>query len=223
MNEPSVFEKVDHYIASFTANEDDALLYATAEIKKENLPDQSISPVQGKLLQVFAKSCNAKRILEIGTFGAYSTIWLAKILPADGKLITIEFDAKHAEVAERNIAHAALNNLVEIRTGKAQEILTAMIEHGEPAFDLIFIDADKPPYLEYFQMALKLSRPGSIIICDNVIRNGKVLDENTTDEKVIGVQRLNRYLQDCKEVTATILQTVGAKEYDGMVIAVVNG
>lgn len=221
--ESSVFEKVDHYIASLTANEDEALTHATAEIRRAGFPDQSISPVQGKMLQVFARSCNAKRMLEVGTFGAYSTIWLARTLPADGKLITIEFDAKHAEVAQRNIDHAQLNHVIEMKTGKAMEILNTMIEEGEPAFDFIFIDADKPPYLEYFRMALRLSRPGSVIICDNVIRNGKVLDENSTDEKVIGVQRLNCYLKDCKEVTATILQTVGAKEYDGMVIAVVNG
>lgn len=218
----SLFEKADGYIAALTAQEDEALLQTTARIRQANLPDQSISPVQGKMLQVFAKAVAAKRVLELGTFGAYSTIWLARALPADGKLITLEYDEHHARVARQNIEAAGLSDRIELRKGSALDRLREMIDGGEPAFDLIFIDADKPPYLDYFQLALKLSRRGSMIICDNVIRAGKVLEENTADEKVKGVQRLNRFLKDCTEVTATILQTVGAKEYDGMVLAVVN-
>ncbi|MCE3229787.1 MAG: O-methyltransferase family 3 [Bacteroidetes bacterium] len=217
-----IFEKVDHYISNLLAPEDEALINTTALIEKEKLPNQSISPVQGKMLQVFAKACNAKRILELGTFGAYSTIWLAKALPENGKLITIEFDEIHAKLAKQNIYTANLSHIIEIKTGKASDILNNMIQNREEHFDLIFIDADKPPYAEYFQQVLKLSRKGSIIIFDNVIRAGKVLDENSNDEKVKGVQRLNNLLKDCKEVTATILQTVGMKEHDGMLIAVVN-
>lgn len=218
MNE-QIFEKVDDYINGLFFENDPALTFATENIVANGIADASISPVQGQLLQVFAKACNAKKILEIGTLGGYSTIWLAKALPDDGMVITLEFDPFHAQVAKQNIDHAQLKNKVEIKTGKALDILPSL--QTEAPFDLIFIDADKPPYTEYFQWALKLSRKGSIIICDNVIRNGKVLDEQSSDEKVTGVQRLNTFLSTCKEVKATILQTVGSKEYDGMVIAIV--
>ncbi|MES2780783.1 MAG: O-methyltransferase [Bacteroidota bacterium] len=219
MNE-QVFEKVDDYINGLFFDNDPALTYATENIIKNGIEDASISPVQGQLLQVFAKACNARKILEVGTLGGYSTIWLAKALPDDGKVITIEYDAFHAQVAKQNIDHAQLGKKVEIKVGKALDILPTL--GTEAPFDLIFIDADKPPYTEYFQLALTLSRKGTIIICDNVIRNGKVLDEQSTDEKVKGVQRLNTFLSTCKEVKATILQTVGSKEYDGMVIAIVQ-
>ena len=218
----SLFEQVDNYISHLLADESEALKNVTRSLQEENIDDASISPNQGKLLQVFAAACNAKRILELGTLGAYSTIWLAEKLPADGKLITIEFDEHHAKVAQKNINHSGHSHKIELKIGKALAILEQMIAVNTAPFDLIFIDADKPPYTEYFKLALKLSRSGTIIICDNVIRNGKILDENSTDEKVQGVQRLNQYLGQCKEVTATILQTVGVKEYDGMVIAVVN-
>ncbi|MBL0050113.1 MAG: class I SAM-dependent methyltransferase [Bacteroidetes bacterium] len=158
----------------------------------------------------------------IRNFFAYSTIWLARALPLNGKLISIEIDEHQTALAQKNIENAQVNHLVELRTGMAIDILQEMINSDEPPFDLIFVDADKPPYLEYFKLAIKLSRPGTIIICDNVIRNGAVLDENATDEKVMGVQRLNNYLSTCNDVVATILQTVGAKEYDGMVMAVVK-
>ena len=134
-----------------------------------------------------AFSCNAKRILEVGTLAGYSTIWMARALPADGKLITIEFEPHHAEVAKKNINRAGLDSKVEIITGKALETLEKMIAGNTEPFDMIFIDADKPPYTEYFQQALKLSHPGTIIIADNVIRNGDILHENSTDEKVLGV------------------------------------
>lgn len=217
-----VFEQVDHYISNLLGHEDKSLTDATRMIESAGIPDASISSNQGKLLQVFAIACNAKKILELGTLGAYSTIWLAKTLPQDGKVITIEFDKHHVAVAKKNIENAGLSDKVDLRIGKALDVLPLILAANEGPFDLIFIDADKPPYTEYFQYALQLSRPGTMIILDNVIRNGKVLDENSADEKVKGVQRLNKYLSECKEVTATILQTVGVKEYDGMVIAVVN-
>jgi predicted O-methyltransferase YrrM len=218
----SLFEQVDQYISSLLAPEDAALTRTIQSLAANRIPDMSVSPAQGKLLQVFAAACKATKILELGTLGGYSTIWLARALPAGGRLITLECDEHYASVAQQNIDSAGLSKKVQIRTGKALDLLPAMIEHNEGPFDLFFIDADKPPYTEYFQYALKLSRPGSIIICDNVIRNGKVLDPDSNDEKVQGVQRLNAFLRDCKDVTATILQTVGVKEYDGMVIAVVN-
>jgi predicted O-methyltransferase YrrM len=217
-----IFEKVDNYISDLLGIEDQALKSATSLIESNEIPNASISPNQGKLLQILALTCNAKRVLELGTLGAYSTIWLAKALPPDGKVISIEFDPLHYEVAKKNIENAGLSSKVDLRLGKALDILPQIEKEQKEPFDMIFIDADKPPYTEYFQWAIKLSRPGSVIIADNVIRNGKVLDSNSTDEKVQGVQRLNKMLANCPEVTATILQTVGVKEYDGMVIAVVN-
>jgi predicted O-methyltransferase YrrM len=167
-------------------------------------------------------SCNAKNVLELGTLGGYSTIWLARALPDNGKVITIEFDKHHGKVAKQNIENAGLSKKVDLRIGKALNILPKLIAESIEPFDMIFIDADKPPYVEYFEFALQLSRPGTLIVCDNVIREGKVLDKNSTDEKVQGVQRLNKMLSENKKVTATILQTVGIKEYDGIAIAVVN-
>ena len=151
-----------------------------------------------------------------------NTIWLARALPDDGKLITIEFDELHAKVASGNIKNAGLGSKIEIRRGNALDILPKLEKEKEGPFDFIFIDADKPPYAEYFKWAVRLSRPGTIIVADNVIRNGQVLDNNSTDEKVIGVQRLNNMLAGMPEVTATIIQTVGVKEHDGMIVAVVN-
>jgi len=217
-----IFEDVDNYIAELLLPHDKALEKAEASLAEENIPQISVSPNQGKFLQIMALSCNAKRILEIGTLAGYSTIWMAGALPEDGKLITIEFEPHHAEVAKKNISRTGLESKVEIITGKAMEVLEKMIEENIEPFDMIFIDADKPPYREYFQMALKLSHKGTVIVADNVIRNGDVLHENSADEKVLGVQRFNKFLSECKEVNATIIQTVGVKEYDGMAIAVVK-
>ncbi len=217
-----IFEEVDNYIEGLLIPQDDALLKAEESLITENIPQISVSPNQGKFLQIMAFSCNAKRILEVGTLAGYSTIWMARALPADGKLFTIEFEPHHAESAKKNISRAGLDSKVEIITGKALEILEKMIAGNAEPFDMIFIDADKPPYTEYFQQALKLSHPGTIIIADNVIRNGDILHENSSDEKVLGVQRFNKFLSECKEVNATIIQTVGVKEYDGMAIAVVK-
>lgn len=218
----SLFEQVDHYISGLLAPEDAILTGTIQSLAANGIPDMSVSPNQGKLLQVFATACKATKILELGTLGGYSTIFLARALPEGGKVISLECDERYAAVAQQNIDNAGLSEKVEIRTGKALDLLPVLLEQNEGPFDLFFIDADKPPYTDYFQYALKLSRPGSIIICDNVIRNGKVLDPDSSDEKVQGVQRLNAFLKDCKDVTATILQTVGVKEHDGMVIAVVN-
>jgi len=217
-----IFEDVDKYIENLLIPQDEALLKAEESLVSENIPQISVSPNQGKFLQIMALSCNAKRILEVGTLAGYSTIWMARALPADGKLITIEFEPHHAEVAKKNINRAGLDSKVKIITGKALEILEKMIAGNTEPFDMIFIDADKPPYTEYFQQALKLPHSGTVIIADNVIRNGDILHENSSDEKVLGVQRFNKFLSECKEVNATIIQTVGVKEYDGMAIAVVK-
>ena len=218
----TIFEKVDNYISNLVGQEDQVLKDTTALIEAERISNASISPNQGKFLQVLAIACNAKKILELGTLGAYSTVWLAKAIPDDGKVITIEFDARHAAIARKNIENAGLTDKIEIREGAALDILPQLEKESIGPFDFIFIDADKPPYVEYFQWAIKLGRPRTIIVADNVIRNGKVLDSESSDEKVQGVQRLNSFLQSCNEVTATILQTVGIKEFDGMVVAVIN-
>lgn len=216
----NIYSKVDEYITQTCIQESDILKGIQKNNIAKGLPEIHVSPVQGKLLHVLAKSCGAKKILEIGTLGGYSTIWLATALPEDGHLITIEADKGYAHIACSNFKNAGLQKVIELKEGNAIEILPDLV--SEAPFDMVFIDADKPPYKEYFDWAVKLSRGGSIIVADNVIREGNVLDENSTDEKVKGVQRLIASLQDNKLVTATIIQTVGTKEHDGMVIAVVN-
>jgi len=217
-----IFSKVDQYISNLLAPEDEILLHTIKSLDDNGLPQHSVSANQGKFLQVLMRACNAKRVLELGTLAGYSTIWLARGLPKEGVLVTIESDAVHTQVAKKNIEIAGLSNQVEIKVGKALEILPIMIKENPEPFDFIFIDADKPPYVEYFNFALELSRSGTIIVCDNVVRDGKVIEENCKDEKVFGVQRLNKVLSENSKVTATILQMVGVKEYDGMAIAVVN-
>ena len=216
------FESVDQYISQLFDDEDDCLKATEQSIIESGIPQISISPNQGKFLQLLAKLSNAKRILEVGTLGGYSTIWMARALPENGKLVTLEIDKKHAEVAHQNFNRCGLASKIDIRLGKAIEILPQLLEEGVGPFDMIFIDADKPPYAEYFQWALKLSRPGTLIIADNVIREGKVLLEESPDEMVSGVKRFNEYLANCRDVSATIFQTVGSKEHDGMALAIVK-
>lgn len=217
-----VFGDIDQYISNLFEDQDEALLATEKAIIDENIPQISISPNQGKFLQLMAKLCNAKKILEIGTLGGYSTIWMARALPKDGKLISLELEQHHATVAGKNIARAGLGNVVDIRLGKAIETLPQLVQNNEGPFDMIFIDADKPPYTEYFEWSLKLSRPGTLIIADNVIRDGKVLLADSDDEMVKGVKRFNAALAANKNVTATIIQTVGSKEHDGMALAIVK-
>jgi len=215
-----IFESVDKYICDFFVTQDEALLAAERSLEEAGMPAISISPNQGKFLHMMALLCNAKRILEVGTLAGYSTIWMARALKDDGKLITLEYDPKHADVAQKNIDRAGLSTKVDIRVGKGLDLLPEL--KNEEPFDMIFIDADKPPYTEYFQWALKLSRPGTLIIADNVIRDGKVVDSSSNDEMVKGVQRFNEELSQTRDVTATILQMVGVKEYDGMALAIVR-
>jgi predicted O-methyltransferase YrrM len=217
-----LFKSVDKYIGKLLGTEDSALKGTIKAMKEADIPAISVSANQGKFLQVLARSINAKKILEIGTLGGYSTIWLGRALPADGHLLTLELEQKHADVARRNIIKAGLDPIVEIRVGKALDLLPMIEKEKIGPFDMIFIDADKPPYPEYFEWALKLSRPGTLIVADNVIREGKVLDNKSDDDKVVGVQKLNKMLSENKKVTATIIQTVGSKEHDGMAIMVVN-
>jgi caffeoyl-CoA O-methyltransferase len=217
-----LFALVENYISKLVAQEDDILQAVNRSIEQADMPQISVSASQGKFLQLLAKLIQAGKILELGTLAGYSTIWLARALPKGGKLISIEYDEKHAAVALTNIKKAHLQETVDIRVGKALDILPQIEEKKEGPFDLIFIDADKPPYFEYFEWAIKLARPGTLIIADNVIREGKVLDAKNADERVKGVQRLNESLSKDTRVFSTIIQTVGTKEHDGMILAIVN-
>jgi caffeoyl-CoA O-methyltransferase len=222
MADTNIFEQVDQYIAGLVGHEDEVLQKTIESTDEAGIPQISVSANQGKFLQVLVMSCGAKKILEIGTLAGYSTIWMARALPKDGKLITLEFDAKHARVAQNNIKNAGLASIVEVRVGKALDLLPVLISEKAGPFDMIFIDADKIPYKEYFEWSLKLSRKGTLIVADNVIRDGKVLEANPADEMVAGAKRFNDALAANPAVTATIIQTVGSKEHDGMALAVVN-
>lgn len=221
---PEQFAHVDHYINNLFAQEDDVLKSIEPALVAIGAPMAfgAISPNQGKTLQLFARMCNAKRILELGTLGGYSTIWMARTLPADGKLITIEHDTANAAIAKDAFAKAGLTDIIELRVAKCMEVLDELIANNTAPFDLVFMDADKPPYTEYFEKIVKLSRPGTIIVADNVVRNGRVLDENTTEAAAEGVQRFNKMLSTNTEVDATIIQNVGIKDWDGMAVVVVR-
>ena len=213
---------VDRYIAETVVPSDPALEAAIEASTKADLPAIAVTPNQGKLLQIFARLVQARRILEIGTLGGYSTIWLARALPEDGRLISLELNPKHAEVARGSIARAGLLKKVEIRLGRALDTLPMLASEAIGPFDLIFIDADKASIPEYFKWSLKLSRVGSLIIVDNVVRKGAVIEADSSDADVQGVRRLNEMLATEKRVTATTIQTVGSKGYDGITVALVN-
>ncbi len=212
---------VDDYIAGLFPSDPalDAALHATHDA---GMPQINVSPVQGRLLHVLALACNAQNILEIGTLAGYSAIWMARALPAGGKLITLEFDPKHADVARANIARAGLADRVEVRLGAALETLPRLAEEGAGSFDLIFIDADKINLTTYFDWAVRLARPGAMIVVDNVIRGGEVLNAAGDDAGLQGVRRFNEMLAADPRVTATILQMVGSKGHDGLALAVVR-
>lgn len=212
---------VDKYYADLLVSPDAALDAALRDSAAAGLPSIHVAPNQGKLLHLLAKIQNAKKILEIGTLGAYSTIWLARALPAGGKLITLEANPKHAEVARANLARAGVAEKVELILAPAIESLPRLAGENRGPFDLIFIDADKPSTAAYFEWSIKLSHPGTLIIVDNVVRKGAVIDATSTDENVQGIRRFAAALAIEKRVTATALQTVGSKGYDGFVIAVV--
>jgi predicted O-methyltransferase YrrM len=213
---------VDRYITDLLVPPDPALDAALQASAAAGLPPHDVSPSQGKLLLLLAQIQGARTILEIGTLGGYSTIWLARALPADGRLITLEADPKHAEVARANIARAGLSDVVEVRLGRALDTLPQLAAEGHGPFDLIFIDADKASNPDYFAWALKLSRRGSLIIADNVVRNGAVVDAASSDPSVQGVRRFNELLAESPRVSATAIQTVGSKGYDGFAMAIVT-
>ncbi|SEG44863.1 O-methyltransferase [Paenibacillus sp. UNC499MF] len=189
---------------------------------KAGLPPIDVAPNQGKLLHLLARSSGARSILEIGTLGGYSTIWLARALPEDGRIVTLEYDPHHAETARQNLRGAGVSHLAELRVGEALGSLEQLDAEGAGPFDLIFIDADKPNNPDYFRWALKLSRPGTLIIGDNVIRDGEVANPHSTDPRVQGVRTFLELIAAEPRVTATALQTVGSKGYDGFVLALVT-
>ena len=213
---------VDSYIADLFLAPDAALEAALASSAAAGLPAISVSPTQGKLLHLLARIQGARRILELGTLGGYSTIWLARGLPADGRLISLEVSPKHAEVAHANLAHAGLTGVVEIRLGPALDTLSQLVSEGSAPFDLIFIDADKQGYADYLQWSLKLSRQGTLIIADNVVRKGAVADPESKDENVQGIRKFNEVLAAEKRVTTTVIQTVGSKGHDGLALILVT-
>lgn len=182
------------------------------------LPDINVTPTQGMFLNLLSKTLGSKRILEIGTLGGYSTIWLSKSLPEGGKLVTLELSEKHASVARKNLEKAGLLNRVEIIVGQALDSLPKLVDNSHEPFDLVFIDADKANIPQYFEYALKLTRPGSLIVVDNTVREGKVIDINTKDESVQGVRRFIELLSKTDSVEATSVQTVGSKGHDGFVM-----
>jgi predicted O-methyltransferase YrrM len=218
-----LWSAVDHYFSDLLLPADSKLEAILQANTAAGLPAIDVAPNQGKLLHLIAKIRGARTILEIGTLGGYSTIWLARALPGDGRLITLEIDPKHAEVARANFARAGVADLVELRLGPAQDTLKQLSAEKPPAFDLIFIDADKASTPEYFTWALKLSRRGSVIIVDNVVRKGEVIDSASSDPGVQGVRRFAEMLAAESRVSATTIQTVGTKGYDGFTLAVVTG
>lgn len=213
---------VDEYLEAVLVRQDAPLLGALEASAAAGLPSINVSPTQGKLLYLLARLARARRILEIGTLGGYSTIWLARALSAGGRLLSLEADPHHAEVARENVRRAGLADKVEIRLGRALETLPGVAEEGGAPFDFVFIDADKPSNAEYYRWARRLGGPGSLIVIDNVVRDGAVADQASPSADVQGVRRLNELIAADQEVSATAIQTVGAKGYDGMAIVLVG-
>jgi predicted O-methyltransferase YrrM len=216
------WSKVDDYLTDALVKPDAALDRALERSDAAGLPAIAVAPSQGKLLHILARLVNARAILEIGTLGGYSTIWMARALQPGGRLITLEAEPKHAELARANIAHAGLERAIDVRVGPALEALPNIAAEGVAPFDLIFIDADKPNTAEYFKWGLRLARVGSLIVVDNVVRNGEVANAATTDTAVQGMRRFMEVAAAERRVIATALQTVGSKGYDGFSISLVT-
>lgn len=213
---------VDAYLTGKLLGDDPALDAALAANAEGGLPAIDVSPVQGKLLHLLARAAGARHILEIGTLGGYSTIWLARAVPEDGRVVTLEIDPHHAAVARANLDRAGVGARVDIRVGPALESLAALQAAGEAPFDLVFVDADKQNNANYVRAAIELARPGALIIVDNVVREGRVLDPQSSDPNVEGTRRLFDMLAAEPRLDATAVQTVGSKKWDGLVVALVR-
>jgi len=214
--------EVDRYIVDLFMPSDSVMDSALEACASAGLPPINVSPSQGKFLFVMAKAVGAKRILELGTLGGYSTIWLARALPPDGRLVTIEVDIKHAEVARRNFARAGLADVIDLRVGRALAVLPQLAAERQMPFDVIFIDADKENYSDYLAWAIKLAHAGTLILADNVVRGGAVVDGKSEDPRVQATLRFNEVLAADPRVSATEIQTVGVKGYDGFAAIVVT-
>ncbi len=217
---------VDRYIEEHLIGEDPVLEAALADSARAGLPSIALTPAQAKMLHLLARIHGARTILELGTLGGYSTIWLARALPDDGRLVTLELNPDYARVAAANVERAGLAGLIDIKVGPALDSLSALIAEGAGPFDLIFIDADKESTPEYFQLALELSRPGGVIVTDNVVRDGQIVDPDSQDPRALGMRRFHELLAEdrrgARRVSATTIQTVGAKGYDGFTLALVE-
>ena len=216
------WREVDAYVGELLLGEDPALEAALRASAEAGLPAIAVSPPQGRFLNLLARVHGARLILELGTLGGYSTIWLARALPADGRLVTLELDPDYAAVAEANIARAGLADLVEQRVGPAAEGLRRLTEEGAGPFDLVFIDADKQGTPEYFELSLQLVRPGGLIVVDNVVRDGALADPDTDDPRALGMRRFHELASKQPRVEATTIQTVGSKGYDGFTMMLVD-
>jgi predicted O-methyltransferase YrrM len=217
-----IWAEVDGYLSNLLAPHDAALTRALDANQASGLPSIDVPPLLGKFLDVMIRIAGARRVLEIGTLGGYSTIWMARALPPDGRLITLELEPKHAEIARANLQAAGVLDRVDIRVGPAVDSLRALHESGAAPFDLIFLDADKQSLPDYLEWSLKLSRAGTVIIADNVVRDGKVIDPATTDPQVRGVQRLLELAAKEPRLNTTAIPTVGARGFDGFALAVVG-
>jgi predicted O-methyltransferase YrrM len=217
-----LWTSVDQYYSDALVKPDAILDAALRDSDAAGLPPINVTPNQGKFLHLMARICGARAILEIGTLGGYSTIWLARALPDGGRLVTLEAEPRHADVARANIARAGLADRVEVRVGRALDTLPQLEADGVGPFDLVFIDADKPSNPDYVEWALKITRTGSVIIVDNVVRDGAVADSASEDSAVLGVRRMNELIAADQRLTATAIQTVGSKGYDGILVALVG-
>lgn len=213
---------VDDYLVSRLIPADPALEAALANNSRRGLPAIDVSAAQGKLLNLLARMAGASRILEIGTLGGYSTIWLARAIRAGGKVITLELEPHHAEVARENLANAGVSEMVDLRVGPALKSLEAIAREAGGPFDLVFIDADKPNNRNYLGWAMRLSRPGTVIVCDNVIREGAILKDGSRDPSVAGARDTLDFIAEQPRLDGTAIQTVGVKGYDGFAIAIVT-
>ena len=218
----NTWTKVDEYFGELLAPTDDALRRVLRANDKAGLPAIGVSPVQGKFLFLLVKITQTRRVLEVGTLGGYSTIWMARALPADGRIVTLEMDPKHAEVARQNLLAAGMQDRVDLRLGRALDTLPSLHTAGEGPFDLIFIDADKENNPEYLEWAVKLGRPGTVIVVDNVVREGNVIDAKSRKGDVRATRHMTELIARHPGLSATALQTVGVKGYDGFVLAVLE-
>ena len=215
------WKQVDQYFTDAVIAPGDRFNAAMEANRKADLPPIDVTALQGKFLEIMVRATGARRVLEIGTLGGYSTLWLASALPENGVVVTLELEPRHAEIAMHNLKTAGLANQVDLRVGPAAETLKALAQEHTAPFDFIFIDADKASYPEYLQWSIKLSRPGTLIVADNVVRDGKVVDPESPDPHIQGVRRFTELVAAEPRLSTTVLQTVGTKGYDGFAISVV--